>query len=369
MLGHVVSLLDGLDRERYLPVLMAGRDEPVSLAARKLGIRVIPAAFGQSLDPVAEIGHALRIKAAIHEVGASLVHVHGFRVSVPGRMAARLARIPAVYTVHNSLLTAAARGGVKRKLYTAVERRLISSTSLYIAVSRAIERELADKLGVSTDKIATIPNGIDSKPFLEAAAKRKAVASGAYDTDSRVDTVSGITVCRLIPSKGVADLLEALALLTARGLKVKWQVVGDGPEREELAKKARTLGIADRVTFSGYRPAEELPGLLAAADIFALPSKSEASGLAVLEAMAVGIPVIAARSGGVPELVADGQTGFLVEPGKPDELARAIERVLREPALGVALGENGRQRVQAEFTVEKMVARTQEAYDAVLGRE
>lgn len=380
MLQHVVSLLARLDRGRYQPVVMAGAGEPVAEAAQKLDVPVIRASFGPSLAPVAEIRHVCRIKAAIRATGASLVHAHGFRVSVPGRVATRLAGVPAVYTVHNSLLTAAARGGAKRKVYTTVERGLVSSTALYIAVSGAIERELSGALKVPAAKIATIPNGIDPVPFVEAAGATAAgvAAAGMAGDDASARRhgtpgggaagFTGITVSRLIPTKGVADLLDALGLLAARGIDFRWQVVGDGPQREELETRARTLGIAERVFFAGHRPAGELPRLLAAADVFALPSRSEAAGIAVLEAMASGLPVVAAKSGGVPELVRDGQTGFLVDAGRPEELAAAIERVFAEPQLAAALGAKGRARVLAEFSAEAMVARTQEAYDAVLRR-
>lgn len=377
MLRHVVDLLARLDRGRYQPVVMAGEGEPVTDAAKKLGIPVIPAEFGPSLRPASEIGNVRRIRRAIRQTGASLVHVHGFRVSVPGRMAARLTGVPAVYTVHNSLLTAAAQSGAKKRIYAALERGLTSSTELYVAVSRAIERELTSALGVPTARIATIMNGIDPGPFVEAADRRRQAPAPATAPPSAREQgqegnggpgrqVSGITVSRLIPSKGIADLLEALALLAARGLDVHWRAVGDGPQRQELEERARTLGIAGRVHFTGFRPPEELPAFLAEADLFALPSHSEAAGIAALEAMASGLPVVAARSGGVPELVVDGETGLLVEPAHPEELAAAIERLCAEPAAAAAMGRKGRERVISHFSVEETARRTQAAYDAVL---
>jgi len=157
-----------------------------------------------------------------------------------------------------------------------------------------------------------------------------------------------VTVARLRPPKDVMTLVRAIALLPPGSARAT--VVGDGPERADLAEEVRRLGVEGAVDLVGER--EDVADLLAAADVFALPTLSEGLPMSVLEAMAAGLPVVAAAAGGVPELVEDGQTGILVPPGRPDALAAALGRLAADPALRRRLGGAGRRRAEAHFDIE-----------------
>jgi glycosyltransferase involved in cell wall biosynthesis len=164
-------------------------------------------------------------------------------------------------------------------------------------------------------------------------------------------------VGRLVPVKGLRYLLGAVKLLQDRGIEVKLQLVGGGAQKAELIAQAADLGVTERVTFTGRVPFG--PDLLARyrqADIFILPSLSEGVPKTLLEAMASGLPVVATRVGGVPDVVCDNETGILVNPRAPDELAHAVERLIMDPKLRKTMIENAYVFV-GEHTVEKQAGR------------
>jgi colanic acid/amylovoran biosynthesis glycosyltransferase len=157
---------------------------------------------------------------------------------------------------------------------------------------------------------------------------------------------------RLVPEKGQTILLEAVARLTERGLDVELQLAGDGALRPELERSAARLDIADRVSFLGAVGQEELRGLYEAASIFCLPSFAEGVPVVLMEAMAMGLPVVTTRIAGIPELVEHERSGILVAPGRADELTDSLAGLLEEPGLRDNLGANGRRAVAAEFDAE-----------------
>jgi glycosyltransferase involved in cell wall biosynthesis len=159
-----------------------------------------------------------------------------------------------------------------------------------------------------------------------------------------------LTVARLVAAKGIDVLLDALGRLERRGVPVDADVVGDGPDRERLAARARELGLDGRVRLVGAASQEHVRELLAGATVFCLPSFSEGVPVVLMEAMAAGLPVVATGITGVPELVEEGRSGVLVPPGRADLLADALERVLEAtPAERDAMGAAGRARVEADF--------------------
>jgi glycosyltransferase involved in cell wall biosynthesis len=175
-------------------------------------------------------------------------------------------------------------------------------------------------------------------------------------------------VGRLVPQKGQAVLLEAVAALRQRGREVELLLAGDGPMRQALEEQAATLGIAEHVRFLGAVGQEEIPGLYEAASIFCLPSFAEGLPTVLMEALAMELPVISTRINGAPELVNDNVTGLLVTPGRPDELAAAVERLLDDPLLGARLAREGRAVVGREFDVQTCARQLQELLGSALQR-
>jgi glycosyltransferase involved in cell wall biosynthesis len=172
-------------------------------------------------------------------------------------------------------------------------------------------------------------------------------------------------VGHLADHKGQRYLVAAAPAVLARFPQARVLVVGAGELLEPLAAQARKLGVADRVLFPGFR--SDVPALLAALDLFVFPSHLEGLGTSVLDALALGLPVVATTAGGIPEMIEDGVHGRLVPPRDPDALARAMVELLEQPELARALGEAGRARVLAEFTADRMVEKTLAEYGCLAG--
>jgi glycosyltransferase involved in cell wall biosynthesis len=219
------------------------------------------------------------------------------------------------------------------------------SSNLYVTNSRALRAELAGEEKVPVGRIEVIPNGVELPEETAEPARCPA---------------RGIVVANLIAYKGHADLIEALALLDEPPYLC---LVGQGPERERLAALVRARGLGHVVTLAGAVP--DARALLAGFQFAVLPSHSEGLPNAVLEAMAAGLPVVATAVGGVPDIVADGETGLLVPPRDPAALAKAIERLAADPDLRAAMGAAGR-RAATRLSVADCADRHEAAYRALL---
>lgn len=217
-----------------------------------------------------------------------------------------------------------------------------------VAISRKIAEVLVEG-GVRREKIRVIHSGIDPAPFQRGVEAR--AGSG--------EKVIG-TVAVLEERKGHRFLLEAAALLKARGQRVRCRIAGEGSQREALEKMVRDLGLQEEVVFLGF--VSDIPRFLSSVDIFVLPSVYEGLGIAILEAMAAGKPVVASRAGGIPELVTDQVTGLLVPPKDPLALAQAIARLLSQNGLVRLMGDKGRAEVFDHFTMEQMAKKNEDYY-------
>jgi colanic acid/amylovoran biosynthesis glycosyltransferase len=171
-----------------------------------------------------------------------------------------------------------------------------------------------------------------------------------------------LCVGRLVPEKGQAVLIEALALLVERGAAARVRLAGEGPSRGRLEALAAGLGLADLVRFDGAVGQDELCSLYEGAAVFCLPSFAEGVPVVLMEAMAMRLPVVSTTIAGIPELVEDGVSGNLVPPGRADLLAAALERLLAEDVLRSAMGESGREKVLAEFDADASAARLHELF-------
>jgi glycosyltransferase involved in cell wall biosynthesis len=171
-------------------------------------------------------------------------------------------------------------------------------------------------------------------------------------------------VGRLTSQKGVDTLLDAAVAIRQQVPTALFVIVGDGPDRPALEARATANGLDGAVRFLGYR--DDIPHVLAASDIVTMPSRSEGLPHLLLEALAVGRPVVASRVGGIPDVVHDGDTGLLVAPDAPDEVAAGVLRLLADPAAAAALAHAGQRYVQRHCSVEMAARRLASVYRAVL---
>jgi len=246
----------------------------------------------------------------------------------------------------------------------AEHRRLVEHVDRVICVSAAVRDSFAH-VGVPPEKLRVVRNGIRPRPAECSAAEARSRLG--------IPASTGIvlTIGRLIDVKAYPYLLEAVPAVVQRHPDVCFLWVGSGPQEQELRERVQALGLEEVVHLAGQR--SDMPDLLAAADLFVLPSLVEGLPLGVLEAMAAGLPVVGTRVSGTSEVVVDGVTGRLVAPGRltgpfdTTALAAAILEPLEDPRLGARWGEAGRRRVEQEFTVMRMARETADVYAELLG--
>jgi glycosyltransferase involved in cell wall biosynthesis len=279
-----------------------------------------------------KLGLIGRLARLFHRGRPDVVHTHDQRSLFYAAIAARLARVPrVVHTRHGRDIHATPR-------QSAMVRYVSRLVDDFVCVSQDVAT-LSRAQGIAPGRLRTIFNGIDQERFRFSGPR----PGGPV-----------LAVARLSPEKDVANLVRAAAIGVQRDSDLRVEVAGDGPCRVELGRLVEELGLEGRVSFLGE--VRDIPGQLARSAIFALPSRSEGISLTLLEAMACGLPVVATRVGGTPEVVLDGQTGLLVPPGDPTALADAILRMRRDDETASRMGEAGRRRVERDFGVRRMVA-------------
>jgi phosphatidylinositol alpha-1,6-mannosyltransferase len=329
---------EAVDRELPFRILRAGSSDTLIAAATPLLAELtLKDGFNRSLHAQwSTLPAALALRAAkrLRFVG---VAAHGRELLLAPWRAAPLAQ----------------RG------YDAVRRRTLTAADRVLAGSE-YTAELARELGVKDERLRVTRYGTDPVRFrpLDARSLRERLGLGGRPVL--------LTIARLVERKGIDAVLRALPAVRGAVPNAAYVIAGDGPEREKLETLARTLAVADAVTFTGVVPDAELPLWYSLADVFVMPSRSEPPdvegfGIVFLEASACERPVIAARAGGVPDAVADGVSGLLVTPGDGDELATKISALLRDPARAADLGRRGRERVLAELNWDAITERTLEA--------
>ena len=349
----LLRLLRDLDRDRFFPAVacLYGGDTTVAQGIRALGIPVTDLRMTAKWrwDAFWRLYHLLRRERPV------ILHTWLFHANLAGRIVGRLARVPIVVTSRRNVNVG---GGFRERL----NRWTMRLDDRVLAVCELARQAEIERAGAPPDKVVTIYNGIDVERFVALDTKPGARVRQAFGIPVGAPLLG--SVGRLHPQKGQADMLAALAQVRERVPAVRLLLVGSGELRPDLEAQARSLGLAEVVTFSGLRA--DVPEILAALDVFVLPSLWEGMPNAVLEAMAAGLPVVATAVGGTPEAVVDRVTGLLVPPHDPDALARAIERLLGDPSLRREMGRAGRERVGRHFSIDQTVRRTQALYETVL---
>lgn len=345
---HVFGLVNRLDPARY-------------------DVRVIALSFGSSVRrferhgiPVCVIDEPDDSLAADLLAGElapfrpEVIHNHMFRAEMVGtRAGLRLGEVGCgrpfiISTVHSSRVRSSDDKEALRRLSPFMDR--------LIAVSKSIQHKIADERDSSTP-VSLIYNGVDLRRYDHQQPCCTFRGEYGIPQDSPVVGV----VARLEPEKGHRTLLMAWPQVLALVPDAWLLVVGEGSEREALESLVKSIGVADRVVFAGRR--DDVPAVTAALDVAVLPSYREAQGLSVLEAMALGRPVVASAVGGIPEMIDDGHTGLLVPAQQPDALAEAIVRLLRDHPLADMLGRRGHDQVHDRFCIELMVRAIEDLYD------
>jgi glycosyltransferase involved in cell wall biosynthesis len=343
---QVFLLIEGLARRGHRNLLICPPGSAAAAEAERRGIAT-------ALVPMrgdADLPAVWRIAAALRAAGADLVHLHTYRASWLGGWAARRAGRPAVVT--RRMDRPIPVGWRTNQIY-------MRGSARTAAIAPSIAAQLIAG-GVAAERVVVIPSAVDPT----RVTPRRARAVVRAELGAAASDLVLLALASLVRRKGIDLLLDALSALGARGLRPRVWIAGDGPERAALMAQATGLGLDPQVGWLGVR--DDVADLLTAADVFVLPSRAEGLGVAALEAMAAGCPVVASAVGGLGEAVRQAGGGVLVPPGDAVALADGLSTVLHEPALRAELAARGPAGVAAGFSAASMVASYERLYAAVL---
>ncbi|ALA58221.1 glycosyltransferase family 4 protein [Nitrospira moscoviensis] len=348
-------LFEGLDRSRYRPLLILPEPGPFAdtMNARGIATRLV------RLDPLVNPLALLRLVRLLREERVTILQTHGARANVYGRLAGRLAGVPCIVsTVHNAIKDYEV-SPFKRWCYETALRVTAPLAHRIICVSEAIRCDVIQSCPPVAARAVTIYNGVDRAWQQQNGQGSRVRAAWRCERGPVL-----LVVARLTEQKGHRYLLQALPTLLAHWPTLTSLFVGAGSCRESLQQEAEQWGVGQACRFVGAT--EAVADFYAAADVVVLPSLSEGFPFVILEALAMGKPVVATRVNGVPEIIEDGRTGLLVPPRDAPALEQAIARVLRQPDDAARMAQAGRTAVAARFTAERMVRETATVLEAGL---
>jgi glycosyltransferase involved in cell wall biosynthesis len=344
---HILQVIDSLNGRYEIDVVCPRASILWAGLTSDRRVRLHEFSSARRLAP-GDLGSWLRLFRLA--AGADLIHVHSSKAGFLGRLAAAARRRGhvCIFTPHGWSFWAAR--GIEAKLYRRLER-LAARWCRTILVVSDYERSAGLAAGVGRpDQYRVVRNGVDVRQFTLSP-----------------DPVPGrvVAVGRLAPQKRPDLAVRAFARVRSRHPAAELHLVGDGPMRRQVERIIAELGLQEAVQVLGQRG--DVPGLLARASCLLLSSDYEGCPFSVLEAMAAGVPVVATRVGGVPELVDDGVTGLLVEPGNHDALSKAVTELLDEPERARQLGMAGRVRARDALSLETSMRQIADVYEEVAG--
>jgi glycosyltransferase involved in cell wall biosynthesis len=351
--SHLLSLVENLDRSQFEPVVLSFTEGPMVDRLRGMGIRTHVLHTEKPFD----VTKWVEVKALIRSEGVDLVHAHGTRASSNTLWAARHLNIPLIYTIHGWSFHNDQHPLV-RKLRIWGERWITTRSSVNIAVSASNRASGLEQIpGL---KAVVINNGIDQQKFSPGRSFKNIRA----ELGIPADVVLVLFIARFTAHKQPLTLIRAFreALRAMPGMRLL--MVGDGDQREEGLQLVSELGLEAAVNFQAFR--QDVPDILAAADIFVLPSLWEGLPIGLLEAMAMGKAVIATEVDGTKEVVQPGENGLLVEPGNVSALAAALVKLGGDPALRDMLRQRALDTIRRQFNAADMTREIERVYSRVI---
>jgi glycosyltransferase involved in cell wall biosynthesis len=367
---HVAYLTEGLTKRGYETTLVAGSlargEDSMAFVADAHGVGIVQIdELGREISPLRDLMATVRLARLIRKERPQILHTHTAKAGTVGRVAALLAgsRRPSivVHTFHGHVLRGYF-GPVRSFFFRLLERWLAARTTALVAVSPQVRDDLV-ALGVAPRKrFVVIRLGIEVDE--RVAAEQDGRSESRRYLGIPGDRFAVGWIGRMTAVKRTDDVLVAFKGLRDSGVDAVLCMVGDGPDRLQLEQRAHELGVARDTIFLGYQ--EDVAPFYAAFDALVLPSGNEGTPVSVIEALAAERPVVATRVGGVPDVVRDGEDGFLVEAGATDDLADRLGRLARDPALRARMGKEGRNRVLPRYAVERLVDDVDRLYRSLL---
>ncbi len=355
---HLKDLIRGLDPERFRcsAVLSFGRGvEPVQAerAFAALNVAVYPVAMQRRVAPLGDLLALLRIVALVRKVRPDIIHVHSSKAGVLGRVAGRLCGVPVVYTPH-AFAFLMHEGGMIRSFYERVERWAVKLTAAVICVSKE-EAAAARRLGYTPERVHYIPNGIEQSEVLPVCVRESGgVKLGFFGRSAR--------------QKGDDTFVRLVAALNQRGVHVEGYLYGVAPEAADLCRLIRRQRVEAAVHLCGSCAPGEVVARMREVDVIVMPSRWEGLPYALLEAWLAGVPVAAYGTGGIRDVVVEGESGVLSAPGDFAALVESVVRLGGSAELRRRVATGGRMAL-AEFGVAQMIRSTEAVYAGVVPDE
>lgn len=362
---HIMTLIKELHDDFEITVICGQIDAAHRKALEALSVAIVIVPFRRLLSPLADIKTFLELRSLIKAHKFDIVHTHMSKAVLIGSIVALWMRVPLVINTAHNLGFIALPNIALRWLFWVYDFLLFrTSVDTVITVSNKVRDRIVVTNMLPAKRVVAIHNGMSTHKFgvaqIEIDARR-------LEFSSCPDDIVIVCVARLVWFKGLSTLVDAMPSVLARAPNARFVVVGDGPLKAELIAQAGNLGVGKQLILTGER--RDIPGILAAADLFVLPSVSEGLPISIMEAMAVGLPTVATDVGGVSELVTDGETGLLVPPRATEALANALTTLALSPALRQAMGANGKRRIEKDFSPAQMAQCTAAIYrDRLLRR-
>ena len=365
----------GIDKKKFNVILVKGstyesrmsREEHASVIsdlenAQLKGIKIINNPFLlRRINPIYDLLAFFYLYIFLIKEKPTIVHTHSSKAGLLGRLAAKLAGVPIIIHTPHGHIFFGYFGSFKTKIFIILEKLASRITDIIVALTNR-EKEDHIRLRIANkDKFIVIPSGVELNKFKEVPYNEKQNLKRELGIPENALIIG--TVGRLEPVKGPEFLIEAAKYIIPKHPNTYFLFAGDGHLKKNLEKKASDLGIKNNIIFLGWR--NDIAKIISVYDIFVLPSLNEGMGRVLVEAMALGKPIVASNAGGIPDLVTHGKNGFLVPPKDPRELANYIQILLEDGEKREKMGMAGKDMVK-NFSKEKTVGKIAELYKELM---
>ncbi len=307
----------------------------------------------------------LQLRGLMKDQNIDIVHSQGARADFFARMAAMLARVPVVFSTVPMTVEGFDVNPIKKLIYILLNRFSERFVDRFMVVSDALKKMMIEKHKIEPQKVVKIYNGIEKDDYVIADDEIMCIRTGFRNKSGLEEDTPVIGIIgRLVWQKGIEHFIEVIPEILKEFKEARFFIVGDGPLENKLKAASKKLKIDDKISFTGFR--SDIKDILASIDIFVMPSLLEGLPMILLEAMAMGKPIVATNIDGINEVVENGKTGLLVPPKAPEALSEAIVNLLIHRDQACQMGINARRVVEERFGVDIMIRKVEEVYEELL---
>jgi len=349
---RVLNLMKQMDPDRI--AIAALENSPVAIEAERAGLRVFVVGKTKSSPQIIK-----RLVSVIREGGFQVLDAQNPQAKFWGSIAAKLTGAALVSTLNSWYGSEHGENSLKGRLYMMLELGTNFALDRYVVVSRSIRESLVSR-GINVEKIDLIHNAVEIRQMQDSTSGSDLI----QQLDLPSEAITLVAVGRLTWAKGYEDLISALKIVIEKDKRVYCLIAGEGELRQKLVANIEAAGLARHIILLGHLPRVEVLSLIEACDIFVMPSRSEGTPIALLEAAALRKPILATSVGGIPELLRDGDECLLVPSPDVQGLISGLQRLIQDRSLAERLAENAYRRVLHEFTLNTQALATIQSYNS-----